>query len=159
MKKQLCTLLCAALVSLTGAGSLLAKPLPASHKLGLTTRVSQPVSNQPTQTKHTQTAVPLRINLPYQGLDSNWTIELTSNTGGNSYTFHTTDGTAYNSVIGSVEADEYTIAFSLQYGRHDNFEFFVGCEQSVTLGYNRSGLVYHGIINPGCDTIIIDAAD
>jgi hypothetical protein len=144
MKKYLCTLFCAALLSLPGSTHLLASTSPSSAKAA-STLAARP-----------QTLVDLDVYIPYEGRDDDWQITLSEVGGGGSYYFETNSTTQYSHTVGTIPTGTYNVTFHAIYPSHSRFEYYAGCNDAIVI--NDGDYTLQGReITSDCNDIIIDA--
>jgi hypothetical protein len=144
MRRKLCTLCCAALLSLPGSTHLLASTSPSSAKAVLT-----PAARP-------QTSVELNVYIPYEGRDDDWEITLSEVGGGGSYYFTTNSTTQYSHTLGTIPAGIYNVTFHAINPSHSRFEYYAGCNDAIVI--NDGDYTLQGReITPDCNNVIIDA--
>jgi hypothetical protein len=144
MKKYLCTLFCAALLSLPGSSHLLASTSAAPAKAVLTPAA------------RTQSLVDLDVYIPYEGRDDDWEITLSDVGGNGSYYFTTNSTTQYSHTVGTIPSGTYNVTFHAIYPSHSRFEYYAGCNDAIVI--NDGDYTLQGReITPNCNNIIIDA--
>ncbi len=144
MKKYLCTLLCAALLSLPGSTHLLASTSPAPAKA-----VLLPAARP-------QSPVELEVYIPYEGRDDDWEITLSEVGGNGSYYFETSSTTHYSHTVGTIPSGTYNVTFHAKNPFHSRFEYYAGCNDAIVINYGDYTLQGREI-TPDCNDIIIDA--